>query len=92
MDPSYARPHERAPDIIHANRNDIQIDGGKGEGADHLPLLLTADRAAAELGLHRRTVYAEIRGGRLDARRYGRRVLIPREALAEFAANLDSTA
>lgn len=81
-------------------RDVADVKGEEGEAAKlaaeilgsrpDLPLMLSADRAAAELGLHRKTVYAEIRAGRLGAKRYGRRVLIPREALAEFAASLET--
>jgi excisionase family DNA binding protein len=49
---------------------------------------VTANRAAEELGLHVKTVYKEVEAGRILAVRYGRRVLIPRDNLVAFTAEL----
>ena len=51
-----------------------------------LPLLLSPVAAAAALGCSRRTVDRRIRARELMAVRNGRRVLIPRTAVAEFLA------
>lgn len=56
--------------------------------APQLPLMVGTTRAAELLGLHPCVVREEIHAGRLQARRYGRKFLIPRESLEAFAAGL----
>ncbi|WP_019588737.1 helix-turn-helix domain-containing protein [Deinococcus apachensis] len=49
-------------------------------------LVLTPKEVEPLLGLSKNSVIALLRSGRLRAVRYGRRWLIPREAVAEFLA------
>jgi excisionase family DNA binding protein len=58
---------------------------------DALPLLLTPAGAAHELSLSRYTVYTLLKSGQLRGRRFGRVILVPREEVVRFAANLEET-
>lgn len=49
-------------------------------------LVLTPKEVESLLGLSKNSVNALLRSGRLRAVRYGRRWLIPREAVTEFLA------
>ena len=60
--------------------------------ADNLPLLVSPTRAARELSLSRRTIYDMIAAGELEAFRHGRRLMIRREELERFAAELEPVA
>lgn len=50
-------------------------------------LLYSKDEASEIIGLSKHTIARDIRLGRIEARRYGRRVLIPREELLRIAAH-----
>jgi excisionase family DNA binding protein len=50
--------------------------------------MISPDAAAVQLSVCRKTVYRLIAAGKLDARRLGRRVLIPIESLQAFVAGL----
>jgi len=56
------------------------------------PQVLTIREAAQVLRLAENTVYAAIHRGELPARRVGRRLLIPREALERFLADAQGPA
>lgn len=47
---------------------------------------MTAEQVAAEIGMSRAFVYAEIRAGRLPAARYGRSVRVEDADLAAYRA------
>lgn len=51
-------------------------------------LALSVAEAAVEAGVGRDQVYAAIRDGRLEARKWGRRTVITYDALQQFLANL----
>lgn len=52
---------------------------------EDLPELLSADEAAAWTGLSAWSIYEAVKRGDLVCARFGRRVLIPRRALAALA-------
>jgi excisionase family DNA binding protein len=54
------------------------------------PLVWTTDETAAQLRISRNTVHDMVRRGELPHIRIGRRVLIPKTALAEFVAKAAS--
>jgi excisionase family DNA binding protein len=51
-------------------------------------LALSVAEAAVEAGVGRDQVYAAIRDGRLEARKWGRRTVITYDALQQFLGNL----
>jgi excisionase family DNA binding protein len=51
---------------------------------DELPLALSVDRTAKELGLAVRTIREKIKYGEIGYANLGRRVVIPRAALVEY--------
>lgn len=73
-----------ATTIIDPSEPGVNIKTG-----EDLPLLVSPARASAELSLARRTVYDEIKAGRLKAVRFGRRMMIPRAELLRFIADLE---
>jgi excisionase family DNA binding protein len=66
-----------------------QNSGYPDENFARLPLLLTPADAARQLSLARYTVYELVRQNQLRARRYGSKILIPREELRRFADSLE---
>jgi excisionase family DNA binding protein len=54
----------------------------------HLRMALSVAEAAVEAGVGRDQVYAAIREGRLQARKWGRRTLITTDALRRFLDGL----
>ena len=54
----------------------------------HLRMALSVAEAAVEAGVGRDQVYAAIRDGRLQARKWGRRTLITTDALRRFLDGL----
>jgi len=54
-----------------------------------LRLTLTADEVAEILGIGRSAVYESIRRGDLPALRFGRRIVVPREALLRLLGEED---
>jgi excisionase family DNA binding protein len=50
-----------------------------------MPIAISLQQTADLLGLHRSTVRGILRRGDLPHRRLGRRVLIPRKAVEEYA-------
>ena len=53
---------------------------------EHDKILVSRDGAAQSLSLSTRSIDLAIRAGRLDAVRFGRRVLVRRTSLDKFAA------
>jgi excisionase family DNA binding protein len=53
-------------------------------------MALSVAEAAAEAGVGKDQVYAAIRDGRLEARKWGRRTLIPYDAFYRFIDELPS--
>jgi excisionase family DNA binding protein len=62
----------------------------EAEGMEKLALRPT--EAAAALGLHVQTVRALVDSGRLAAVRVGRRIVIPRSAIAKFLSESEAEA
>lgn len=52
------------------------------------PLLYGINDAARALGIGRSTIYRMVHDGTLEARRLGARIVIPADAVKEFAASL----
>ncbi len=50
----------------------------------------TVDEAAEILGIGRNSAYEAIRRGQIPTLRFGRRVVVPREALEQLLRNTDS--
>ena len=51
-------------------------------------MALSVSEVAAEIGVGRDQVYAAIREGRLDARKWGRRTVVTYDALERFLSGL----
>ncbi len=49
-------------------------------------LLYSKEEAAEIIGLSKHTIGRDVRNGRIQARHYGRRVLIPREEILRIAS------
>jgi len=49
----------------------------------------TIKEASSQLGIGTTRVYEEVRSGRLKAKKFGRRTLIPRTSLEEWINNLE---
>lgn len=60
----------------------------EGEDSRTLPLLLTTTQASRELGLTSQTLRNMIRRGDISARRFGRKILIPRRSVEAFIDGL----
>ena len=52
-------------------------------------LILTVDEAAQALGITRNTAYNAVHGGELPAIRIGKRILVPKAALAKLLASAE---
>jgi excisionase family DNA binding protein len=53
------------------------------------PDVLTVDEAAEMLGVHVRTVYAELRAGRLPGRKVGRSWRLHRDGIATWLSSVE---
>lgn len=56
---------------------------------DTLPLALTVPETAAILKIGKSSTYALVRSGQLRSIKIGRKIRIPKNALAEFLSNLN---
>lgn len=60
------------------------VSNVRPESFDKLPLALTVSETAELLQLGKSSVYALVRCGQLRSLRVGRKIRVPRSALAEF--------